>query len=99
MCRGSFKNLNYYTIFIFIFTLKPFLGIESMCSVKETHQDMHTEGVGLSGPFMILIVASIVSAQGSSPIYCLGIPYIEENLEQGDASFYVGKNTTLLFLS
>ena len=42
--------------------------------------------------YVIFAIANVIGAQGTSAVYILFVPFVEENTNRGDASVYIGKS-------
>ena len=47
--------------------------------------------------YVIFAIANVIGAQGTSAIYILFIPFVEENTNRGDASISIGKSLIIMY--
>lgn len=66
-----------------------------MCSANRTITCQDKEGGGLSGYRYVFMLAQFLHGIGATPLYTLGVTYLDENVKSSYAPIYIGESVII----
>lgn len=70
-----------------------------MCSANRTSQCKDKEERGLSSYSFVFMLGQFLHGMGATPLYTLGVTYLDENVSSNHAPVYIGEIISLLTFS
>lgn len=83
------------------FTAPPYLvnapEQTGMCSANRTDRCRDTEAGGLSGYRFVFMLGQFLHGMGATPLYTLGVTYLDENVGSNYGPVYIGESAGLFY--